>query len=193
MPRLYLLTILFGAACSVGEYGMTMQGTDGNMMGVDDRNVCAPKGTPAAAHNHTADGANPAGSRAGMGCIAAGTCHGPGGPTTVYTAAGTAFNAVAVADPLAAGVAVAGVAVRFFPRGGMKSLATVITDDAGNFFTSIPLTFPIETDISACGATPNEIVPMVAPLVGQAEGNCSSSAACHLVPGPRPIYLTGSL
>jgi hypothetical protein len=189
---MYLLTILFATACSVGEYGMTMQGTDGSGGG-DDRNVCDPKNAaPVAAHNHTADGLNPAGSRAGMGCIAAGTCHGPGGPTTVYTAAGTAFNAVTVADPLAAGVAAVGVTVRFFPRGGMKSLTKVTTDTAGNFYTTTALTFPIETDIAACGVAPSEIVPMVAPLVGQAEGNCSSSAACHLVPGPRPIYLTGS-
>lgn len=186
MPRTYLLLILFGAACSVGEYGMTMQGTDGSGGG-DDRDICAPKGTAGAARNHTASGGNPAGARAGTGCIAAGTCHGPGGPTTVFTAAGTAYKETT--NPVTAAT---GVTIRFFPRGGKKSLVRVVTDDAGNFYTNVPLTYPIEVDISACGSTPNEIVPMVAPLVGQAEGNCSSSNACHLVPGPRPIFLTGS-
>ena len=184
---MYLLTILFGTACSVGEYGMTMQGTDG-MGGGDDRDICVPKAaTVSPAHNHAAAGGNPAGSRAGLGCIAAGTCHGPGGPTSVFTAAGTAYKEVT--NPV---TAAGGVTVRFFPRGGKKSLAKVVTDDAGNFYTSAALTFPVETDITACGSTPSEIIPMVAPLVGQAEGNCSSSAACHLIPGPRPIYLTGS-
>jgi len=183
---MFLLTLLLGA-CSVGEYGVSMQGTDGTMMGGDDRNICVPKATPVPAHNHTAAGANPAGARAGMGCIAAGTCHGPGGPTTVFTAAGTAYKEVT--NPV---TAAGGVTIRFFPRSGMKSLAKVVTDDAGNFYTNVALAFPIETDVSACGSTPSEIVPMVAPLVGQAEGNCSSSAACHLIPGPRPIFLTGS-
>lgn len=183
-----LLPGLLLAACSVGEYGQTMQGTDGNNMGGDDRDLCVNRAaTPAPAHDHTAAGANPAGPRAGLGCMAVGGCHGAQPGSTQFTIAGTAYK-----EQTAATTPAAGATVRLFMPGTKKSLATTVTDAAGNFYLSVPITFPasgLETDITDCSSTPN-IQPMIAPI-RMNEGNCASSDSCHVVPGPRPIFILG--
>ena len=83
------LPILLATACSVGEYGVSMN-MGGDSGGGDDRNKCVDKGTPGAAHMHAASGANPAGARSGLGCMAAGGCHGAQPGSSQFYAAGTA-------------------------------------------------------------------------------------------------------
>ncbi|HLL22908.1 MAG TPA: hypothetical protein VK427_12300 [Kofleriaceae bacterium] len=188
-----LLPVLVGAvACSVGEYGESMNSGDGGP-GTNDRDTWVPKvATPAAPHNHAASGAGDtpqtaAGSRKGVGCLAAGGCHGAQPGSSVFTFAGTAYTAMAGTAPAA------GVTVRLFVPGTKKSIAKAVTDADGNFYTSAPVTFPssgLETDVTGCGSTP-DIIPMISPIRVN-EANCSSSGNCHLVPGvaaPRAIYL----
>ena len=187
MTRLTVLLPIL-ASCSVGTYGESQPNTDGNPGGGDDRDLCVQKAaTPAAAHNHAAAGANPAGPRAGTGCMAVGGCHGAQPGSVQFTIAGTAYKEVTNPTTPAAGAT-----VRLFMPGTKKSIAKTVTDDAGNFYLQTPVTFPsggLEVDITACGSSP-DIIPMVAPIRAN-EGNCSSSDSCHIVPGPRPVYLTG--
>ncbi len=187
---LVLLPILFSGACSVGSYGEVMNMTDGTMMGGDDRDICVAKlGTPAAAHNHTVLGAGgtpatAAGPRSGVGCLAAGGCHGASPGSTVFSVAGSAYKS------LAGTTASAGLTVRLYMPGTKKSIAKVNTDAAGNFYLSTPVTFPaggLEADITGCGSSP-DIIPMISPIRAN-EANCSSSTSCHIVPGPQAIYL----
>jgi len=184
------LPVLF--ACSVGTYGETMQGTDGSMMA--DRDTCVNRvATANDAHNHAVSGAGDtpataAGPRSGTGCLAAATCHGTGGAGGQFTFAGTAYK------EMGTGVTPAvGATVRIFMPGTKTSLAKAVTDKAGNFYTQTVVTFPaagLETDITACDSTPNNIIPMIAPIRAN-EANCSSSESCHIVPGPRPMFLPG--
>ena len=181
---LVIVPLLFG--CSVGAYGeQMMMGTDGSMMA--ERTICVPKiATPKAAHNHALAGANPAGPRSGSSCMAVGGCHGAQPGSTVFTFAGTAYKEMGTGTTPAAGVT-----VRLFMPGGQVALAKTDTDAAGNFYTNAQVTFPaggLETDITGCGSMPNDIIPMISP-VRQNEANCSSSQSCHIVPGPRPVYL----
>jgi len=185
---LVLLPILLFAACSVGSYGMSSDGTMTDSGGTDDRNLCQPRGTPGAAHNHALAGANPAGDRSGMACMQAGGCHGVAQPgSTVFAFAGSAFK------ELGGTTKNGGATVRIFPRSGMKSVAKTVTDTAGNFY--IPATagtfnqFPYEVDITVCGSTPSEIIPMIGTIGSPGEANCSSSNSCHQIPGTRAIYI----
>jgi hypothetical protein len=185
MTRLIVLLPIL-AACSVGTYGESMQGTDSG--GGDDRDLCVTKvAAPTAAHNHTAVGANLAGPRAGVGCMAVGGCHGAQPGSTTFSIAGTAYKETT--NPV---TPAAGATVRLFMPGTKKSIATTVTDAAGNFSLSTPVTFPatgLEVDITACRSTP-DIHPLIAPIRAN-EGNCASSDSCHVVPGPRPVFLTG--
>ena len=193
MPRLYLLTILFAGACSVGEYGMTMQGTDGSAT-VEDRNVCADKSaTPPAAFTHTAATAGPLDSRKGMGCVTLG-CHlegqtGPGAPAYVF--AGTVYKDIAGTIPQP------GVVIRLFPTTGntKTSVAKAITDADGNFYIQNPAltAFPYNTDVTACGA--DSVAQGIRPMVGiitKVEANCNAGNTCHQASPTKtatPVYL----
>ncbi len=186
--HLVLLPTLLATACSVGSYGDSPDtGKDGSM-GTDDRALCVPKGSAGAAHQHVAAGANPAGPRSGMACLTAGGCHGVASPgSTVFAFAGTAYKEMGGTTPNG------GATVRVFPRGTMKSVAKTVTDDGGNFY--IPASagdftaFPYEVDITACGSTPSDIIPMIGTIGTPAEGNCASSGACHAIPGTRAVYI----
>jgi hypothetical protein len=187
MTRLLtLLPILVTTSCSVGEYGVM---NNNNMMdgagGGDDRDKCVDKlAVPDPPHQHAAAGANPAGPRSGLGCLAAGGCHGAQPGSVAFTVAGTVYK------EMGGTTVVGGLTVRLYNAGSKKSLAKTVTDMAGNFFITTPVTFPaggIEADVTGCGSSP-DIIPMIAPI-RQNEANCASSTACHVVPGPRAIYL----
>ena len=185
MTRLLALLPMVVAACSVGEYGVT---NNNNMMdgaGGDDRNTCVAKlGVPDPPHQHVVAGANPAGPRSGAGCMAAGGCHGAQPGSVAFTIAGTVYK------EMAGTTVVGGLTVRLFQAGGKKSIATTVTDMAGNFYLTTPVTFPaggLEVDVTGCGSSP-DIIPMIAPIRAN-EANCASSTACHAVPGPRAVYL----
>jgi hypothetical protein len=186
MKSFLLIPILFGTACSVGTYGESPDMKDG-AVSTEDKDLCVTKGTVGAGHVHTLSGVNPAGPRSGMGCLAAGGCHGIAAPgSTVFAFAGTAYQQLG-------GTAVnGGATVRIFPRGTKKSIAKVVTDDAGNFY--IPASagtftaFPYEVDITACGSSP-DIIPMIGSINNAGEANCSSSDSCHVIPGPRAVYI----
>lgn len=183
---LTLLPILVTAtACSVGEYGVMNNNNMTDGAGGDDRDLCVNKvAVPDAPHEHVVAGANPAGPRSGLGCLAAGGCHGAQPGSAVFTVAGTVYK------EMGGTTVVGGLTVRLFNAGGKKSLATAVTDLAGNFYMTTPVTFPaggLEVDVTGCGSTP-DIIPMIAPI-RQNEANCASSTACHVVPGPRAIYL----
>lgn len=182
-----LLPILLAGACSVGEVDLGGGGGDGG--GGDgtsavERDICAPRGTPGAARNHAVSGANPAGPRSGVGCLATGGCHGAQPGSVVFAFAGTAYTDLA-------GSAVApGATVRVFKRGEKVVLGKAITDTAGNFYISGAFTaFPYEVDITACGSTPSDIIPMIGTINSPGEANCSSSGNCHAIPGTRGIYI----
>jgi hypothetical protein len=196
MRRTNLLLLLL-SACSVGTYGETMQMTgDGNSGGGDDKNLCVDKAAAAPAYNHTGNDGQPAGPRAGMGCVAA-ACHlaaQPGAGAPPYGFGGTIYKDIAGTIPQG------GVTVRFFPTTGntKKSVATVVTDDAGNFYIAdgTLTAFPYNVDATGCGldgtGTNNTgIRPMVA-LINKVEGNCNAGGTCHQVVPTKtatPAYL----
>lgn len=170
-----LLSALLGA-CSVGEVSLNDGGTDTGG-GTPNRTVCEPRvGAPPPAHIHAAA---PADARSGLACIAGG-CHlasNLGAGAGAFAFAGTVYKATD-------GAAVApGVTIRMFPRGGQTSLASAVTDAAGNFVIRGNFTaFPYETHVTACGTTP-DIRPMSGLIATQNEANCSNGGTCHGVPG----------
>jgi hypothetical protein len=182
-----LLPSLLLAACSVGTFGEEPVGGDA-ISSTDDRDICVDKvAAPAAGHQHTAIGAGvgpqAAGPRSGVGCMAPGGCHGAQPGSTQYAFAGTAYGELGGTTPLG------GVTVRIFKAGTKKSVGKAVTDAAGNFYITGTFTdFPYETDITGCGSNP-DIIPMISPIRAN-EANCASSDACHIVPGPRAVYLT---
>jgi hypothetical protein len=186
-----LLPIL--ASCSVGTYGESGDNAGDDMPMTEDRDTCVDRSaTPATAHNHAAVGAGDtpttaAGSRKGVGCMAAAGCHGAQPGSSQFTIAGTAYK-----ESTAPVTASAGATIRLFMPGTKTSIAKAVTDADGNFYLSTPITFPaagLEVDITDCSSSPN-IQPMIAPIRAN-EGNCASSDSCHIVPGPRPIFITG--
>lgn len=187
-----LLPIL--ASCGVGTYGESSGDNAGDDMPmVEDRNMCANRGTVGTAYAHSGADGQPAGARAGMGCVAAG-CHLAGNTGTnapAYAFAGTVYKETAGTT------ANGGVVVRIFPSTGntKKSVATAVTDDAGNFYISdVTLTaYPYNTDATACGsdAVAQGIRPMVGSIL-KAEANCNAGNTCHQVVPTKtatPIYL----
>lgn len=153
----FLVAVLL-AGCSVGEVPIGgTPGTDGGTSAL----VCADRGIGGIAHIH-ADGG---GTNAGTNCMDGVACHGPGGAGSPYTAAGTVYKAGGI-EPNP------GAIVRI--RSGGQSYSAV-ADDAGTFRFTQTITFPAETDVTAC---PNQ-VPMIQPL-GAADGACSRGG-CHVV------------
>lgn len=159
-----LLSILAG--CEVGSLqpgGGT--GTDGGGSGSNVA-ACVNRGAIAPAYVHAAG----ATTNAGVDCMQSG-CHSAGGTGTLFTAAGTIYKADLVTpNP--------GAVVRI--RSGGQEL-TAVADQAGNFRFAQPITFPAETDVTAC---PNQ-VPMVTPL-GNGDGACSR-AGCHVAGGAQGV------
>jgi hypothetical protein len=191
----FIVLVPILASCSVGTYGESGDNSGDDMPMTDDRDTCVTRlATPAVAHNHTALGAGDtpstaAGSRKGVGCMAAAGCHGAAPGSTAYTIAGTAYKEMPPGAPTAPA---AGATIRLFMPGTKKSIAKTVTDADGNFYTSAVITFPaagLEVDITDCSSTPN-IQPMIAPIRAN-EGNCASSDSCHIVPGPRQVFITG--
>jgi hypothetical protein len=192
MRRTNLLFLLL-SACSVGTYGETMQMTgDGNSGGGDDRNLCVDKAAAAPAYSHTGADGQPAGPRAGMGCVAA-NCHGTptGTNAPAYAAGGTVYKDLNGTTPQG------GVTIRFFPTTGntKKSVATAVTDDAGNFYIAdgTITAFPYNVDTTGCGidTVAMGIRPMVG-IIGKVEGNCNAGGTCHQVVPTKtatPVYL----
>lgn len=191
MPRMIVFVPILVGACSVGTYGETMQGTDGSMMGGDDRDVCADRAaTPPIAYDHVSA---PTGPRSGMGCVVAG-CHltgNTGANAPPFSFAGTVYKDIAGTTPQP------GVVVRLFPTTGntKKSVAVTITDAAGNFSVNDPAltAFPYNTDVTACGtdSVAKGIRPMVGGILRQ-EMNCNAGNTCHQAAPTKtatPVYL----
>ena len=180
MTRSLVLIPMLVAACSVGEYG---ESSGGDAMGGDDRNRCVqPVATPAAAYVHTANGGD-ATPRAGQSCIAAG-CHAAGQAGGEFAIAGTIYKDLNGTQPQP------GVTVRIFPVGGNKSVASVVTDSAGNFiFRGNYKAFPYITDVTGCGK--DSVAVGIRPMIGSinaADISCNK-AGCHIAPGSMPAYL----
>jgi hypothetical protein len=178
-----VVALAAAGGCSVGEVGGGGGGgTDGGMSMMDDLDVCAPRvAAPVAAYQHVG---NPTGARAGLGCLDAG-CHGPVNPaSTRFGFAGTVYTTAAGGTPAA------GVTVRLFKMGEKKSLASAVTDTAGNFRIAGNFTaYPYVTHVSACSpAMGASINPMIQLLTVGAEMNCNTGGSCHVYPGQRPIY-----
>ena len=188
MTRSLVLIPILLAGCSVGEYGESSTPTD-SMGGGNDRNLCANKAaTPAAPYMHTT---MPTGPRAGMGCIAAG-CHdgsGVGAGASKFEFAGTVFKEPAGTTPQP------GVVVRIFPGTmPMKSIATATTDTAGNFYIKGGpyMTFPYQTDVTACGSDAQAMgIRTMVGAIGRGDQNCNAGNTCHqaMPNSATPIYL----
>lgn len=191
MPRMIVFVSILVGACSVGTYGETMQGTDGSMMGGDNRDLCANRVTPASpAYVHTTA---PADSRKGSGCVVGG-CHLTGNVglnAPPFTVAGTVYKDTngTIPNP--------GAVVRLFPTTGntKKSVAVMVTDAEGNFSVNDPMltAFPYNTDVTACGsdAVAMGIRPMVGAIQRQ-EANCNAGNTCHQaapIKTATPVYL----
>jgi hypothetical protein len=78
------------------------------------------------------------GTHAGENCVSA-ACHGEGGTGPRFQFAGTVYKADRITPN-------AGVTVRVAGMGGMPP----ISDSAGNFSSTSPITFPTMTDVTAC-------------------------------------------
>jgi len=197
--RHFVLLLAVVSACTVGE--VKLPGGDDGAGGVDappgggenPRLKCADRGQLSTAHEHTLNNpaGSPAGPRSGLGCMTAGTCHGPGGGGGEYAFAGTAYKEVGGTTAQATAI------VRMFkenPTGVFAQVAVTVTDSAGNFFIAGTYNdFPYISEITACGAdaaaTPVAgIRPMVSKIT-TGQGNCNSGAGCHAVPGPMAVWL----
>ena len=187
-----LLSALLVSACSVGEVDLNRLGPDGagggDAIGASPRDICADRpATIGIQHNHTADGANPAGPRAGVGCQTGTGCHGAApGAGGAFAFSGSVYKEAAGTTPNP------GVVVRVFkedPAGTFTLVASAPTDDAGNFYMiGNYADFPYITDATACGS--DQLVQGIRPMVGIiATGDCNGGAACHQTPGTFPMYL----
>jgi hypothetical protein len=156
MRIVVLLCSLLAAGCSVGSFG-----PDGNSAaGCVDRIT-----PPTAAHLHKDDGT----AHAGMGCVAA-ACHLAGQlgvDAPAYQFGGTVYKQ---------GTTIPSTGVTIRVTGLDGTVATGVTDDAGNFNIpagALAMPFPGTVTASACPT----VASMVAPL-SQGGGDCNS-AACH--------------
>jgi len=163
------------AACDVGDVTLNHSGgdggaTDSSNAGGDSGNGCVNAQTPAAAHTHAAGGT----SNAGMDCVVSG-CHGtpPGTGASTFTFAGTLYTSSAASAPKTG----ATIQIKFG-----TTTYTAISDMAGNFYNSLPLTFPATTDATSCPS----LTPMLTALA-TGQGGCNS---CHRNAGTTtPMYL----
>lgn len=168
------------AACTVGEGPPGEAGPGGDA----DRLVCKDRlSAPLAAHEHIAEGANPAGPRTGLSCIASG-CH-LGGATGVGALEFLFAGSVYTENVRPGTTPATGVFVRIFKMGNDKSIDSVAADAAGNFIFrpggagGALDQFPYQTDVTACGVPTPEVRPMVTLLGGPADRNCSAAGTCH--------------
>jgi hypothetical protein len=163
MRSMTLLFALLGA-CVVGQ--SPDKPDDG------DRTICEDRAaTVQQAYMHSS---MPTGTRAQMACMDAGCHSAVGGTATAFAFAGTVYKETS------AQTAVGGVTVRIFKKGGTKSLAEAVTNDAGNFVINNPGMFtdyPYETHVTACG-TSVEIRPMAGPIPAES-ANCNAGGGCH--------------
>lgn len=175
-----LLLPLLGAgllgACLVGQGPEKVE--DG------DRTVCEDRVTTiATAYSHSG---MPMGPRSQMACQDAG-CHAAvGGGARAFAFSGTVYKETSAVTPLG------GVTVRIFKKGGTKSLAEAVTNDAGNFVIDNPAMFteyPYETHVTGCGVS-MEIRPMAGPIPIES-ANCNAGGGCHGAGGSQgAIYLS---
>ena len=164
MTRIVVILVACLAACDVGDAsnGKT-GGGDGGVKMDGNGSGSSVDAAPAAAHVHTNPVSPGNTSNAGQGCLNA-NCHGsvtPAGPTFAF--AGTVYtdsNRTAGAP---------GVTVT------AGSLAPVITDTAGNFYTYSPPTLTLPCTTSAGAQAMSE-------QITTGGGNCNSSG-CHQQPG----------
>jgi len=166
MTRIAVILCTFLAACDVGDVSgekpVDANGS-GKMDGSGSGNGCVNSTTPVAAHVHNAGGT----TNAGLNCMQAGTgCHGTGGAGGAFTYAGTAYTQQGGTTPST------GVTIRV--KFG-STTSTTVTDDAGNFHSSDPITFPATTDITSCPT----VTAMVNGLA-TGQGACNN---CHVAGG----------
>ncbi len=169
MTRIAVILCAFLAACDVGDVSGEKPpdaGGSGKMDG--GGNGCVNSQTPVAAHVHTANNS----TNAGMNCLTSG-CHlNAGDPGLKFTYAGTAYT------QQGGTTAATGVTVRV-TYGGTTS--TTVTDDAGNFHSMDPITFPATTDITSCPT----VTKMVNGLAA-GQGQCNS---CHTNPASTTVTI----
>jgi hypothetical protein len=96
---------------------------------------------------------------AGDACL---SCHDGGGGATLFTWAGTLYNAAS------GGATIAGATIEIIDAKGIVD--RVVTSSNGNFYSSTVLTPPFSARASGC---PNDTA-----MVSKATGNCNSSG-CH--------------
>jgi hypothetical protein len=179
MTRSVALLFALLTGCTVGEAPTTTDGGGSGSNNGDDRNVCVNRvAAPATAHDHGATN----GTRARQGCQDAG-CHAVGGTGGVFAFSGTVYKETSAITPAA------GVTVRIFKPGNNKSLASTVTDNAGNFNIKGTFTdFPYITDVTACG-TSTTIRPMVS-MISAGDANCNLGGSCHGAAGTQgAVYL----
>jgi hypothetical protein len=111
---------------------------------------------------HNFAGNTPTTNPAKSACL---SCHGPGGPETLFSFAGTAFKDTNGTMPLA------NAEIRVRPTGG-GAPQLVHTDQYGNFFTRANVTFPAKTGARTAAATKL----MGADIVAAGGGDCNK---CH--------------
>jgi len=148
-------------------------------MNGEDRNVCVNRvAAPAAPHDHGGGAA----ARARQGCQDAG-CHDAATGTRAFAFSGTVYKETSAVMPSA------GATVRIFKPGNNKSLASAVTDTAGNFYIKGSFTdFPYLTDVTACGTT-TTIRPMIA-MIAAGDANCNLGGSCHGAAGNQgAVYL----
>ena len=167
MTRIAVILGCFLAACDVGSVVPGGKNPDGG------GNGCVAMTTPLTPHQHTVGGT----SNPGQNCLQA-NCHNmavPGTGATGFTFAGTLYTT-------AGGGTAAGGATVQVKFGGQTVMAT--TDSDGNFYSSSPVTFPANTDVTSC--------PTVHAMTGQLQtgnGACASTG-CHTAGGGQgPIGL----
>ncbi len=172
------------AACDVGSVlppGSNPGGPDGGQhLGSGDgqsvgSNGCVNAGTPQPAHTHQSPVQAGNASNKGLDCMGAGACHAQGGGLAPQFAfAGTLYTSAQATAPASGAVVVIS-----FAGGPLQAIA----DMDGNFYNSVPVTYPATAMATTCPT----VLPMTQQLV-TGNGGCNS---CHTLVQPAtttPLY-----
>ncbi len=155
-------------ACDVGVYGAVDGGGGGGGGGGDVAPDCLQgSATPVPFHPHADDGTG----HTGRACVVAG-CHLDASVSGLLMTFGGTIYASPSATPPAGGLA--GAAITVGPQ-------TVYADTEGNFYSGVPITFPIMAASATCPTTVQMTDPLTATggLAGSTGGDCNS---CHVSP-----------
>jgi len=146
------LVLAVGVAACGGSNAADVDAPSGGSGNVDAAGpTCRPKSTTTLSDGHH----NP-----GQDCM--GSCHNHG-----FTAAGTLFTAASSSTPVTAAT------ITVVDAAGHS--VDLVTQQNGNFYTSVALTYPITVYASSCPT----LVSMTSTINSTTKAGCNQGGTCH--------------